>query len=291
MRVRRAMLYVPGDEWNKINKAITLNVDSICMDLEDGTALNRKESARETICKALTELDFGKSERLVRINAVGSGMEISELNAVLPHHPNGIVIPKIETVDQLNIIDGVISDFEIANGSEPGEIRILAVVESAKGILNLREIAAHPRLDAIIFGAEDFTANIGAKRTANAWEVLYARSCVVITAVAYDKQAIDMVSINFREPITLKIEAIAGASLGFTGKQIIHPSQVNIVQDAFTPSTEEIAEATALVNAFHEHQSAGAGAFEFDGRMIDMPILKQAQKVLDRAAAAGKLIA
>ena len=290
MRVRRALLYVPGDEWNKINKAITLNVDSICMDLEDGTAANRKEAARETVCKALDELDFGQSERLVRINAVGSGLELAELAAVLPHHPDGIVIPKMETIAQLEVVDRVISTFEAENGLPAGSIRVLVVVESALGILNLREIAAHQRLDGIIFGAEDFTANIGAKRSTNAWELLYARSSVVTAAVAYEKQAIDMVSINFREPVTLRIEASAGASLGFTGKQIIHPNQVNIVQEAFTPSQEEIADASALIDAFNAHQAAGAGAFEYNGKMIDMPLLKQAQKVLDKAHAAGKVL-
>lgn len=284
------MLYVPGDEWNKINKAITLNVDSICMDLEDGTALNRKAAALETACKALDELDFGRSERLVRINAVGSGMEMDELSAVLPHKPDGIVVPKVDSATQLEVVSAVIGQFEQSNGLADGNIRLLAVVESAMGILNLREIVAHPRLDAVIFGAEDFTANIGAKRTSNAWEVLTARSSVVIAATAYEKQALDMVSINFREPVTLKIEAAAGATLGFTGKQIIHPNQVNPVQEAFTPSDSEIAEAHALINAFHAHQSEGAGAFEHEGKMIDMPILKQAEKVLDRALAAGKVL-
>ena len=290
MRVRRAMLYVPGDEWNKINKAVTLNVDSICMDLEDGTAIDRKASALVTVCKALDELDFGRSERLVRVNPTQPGTVNQEIEAVLPHKPDGIVLPKLESPQQLDEASQQISQFEQQNSLETGTIRLLAVVESALGILNLREIAMHPRLDAIIFGAEDFTANIGAKRTSNGWEVLYARSAVVTAATAYEKQPIDMVSINFRDPVTLRIEAMAGASLGFTGKQIIHPNQVATVQDAFSPSPDEIAEASALVAAFRQHEAAGAGAFEYLGKMVDMPILKQAQKVLDRAKAAGKLV-
>jgi len=290
MRVRRAMLYTPGDEWTKINKAITLNVDSICMDLEDGTAANRKLSARATVCKALDELDFSKSEKLVRINSVGSGLEMDELREILPHLPDGIVIPKTETVAQVDLVSKVIDDFERTNDRPLNGIRILVVVESALGLLNLRDIVAHPRLDGIIFGAEDFTANIGAKRTVTGWEVLYARSTVVTHAAAYDKQAIDMVSINFRDPITLKVESAVGASLGFTGKQIIHPSQVQPVQEAFTPSSKEIDEAANLIKAFREHEELGNGAFEYEGKMIDMPILKQAQNVIDRAIAAGKTL-
>lgn len=288
MRVRRAMLYTPGDEWNKINKAISLNVDSICMDLEDGTAASRKVAARATIIKALDELKFGRSEKLVRINPVGSGLEEEELNEILPHRPDGIVIPKIENIGQIESISSRIGTFEQENGLPNGQIRLLVVVESAIGLLNLREIAAHPRLDCVIFGAEDFTANIGAKRTNTGWEVLFARSTVVTCAAAFEKQAMDMVSINFRDPVTLKIESAAGASLGFTGKQIIHPSQAQPVQEAFTPSDKELEEAAALIKAFRENEANGAGAFEYEGKMIDLPILKQAEKMIERGLAAGK---
>ena len=289
MKSRRALLYMPGDDWNKINKAISLHVDTICMDMEDGTALNRKTYARATIAKALQDLSFGKAEKLARINAVGSGFEYEDITTVLPCHPDGIVIPKIEALEQVQWASEIIETVELANGWPVNSIRILVGVETARGILNLKEIASHPRLDALIFGAEDFAANIGATRSRAAWEVMYARSAVVTHAAAFDLQAIDMVFIDFRDPLNLKIEAAQGAAMGFTGKQIIHPNQVQPVQEAFTPSQAAIQYAARVVETFEAHQAEGAGAYELDGKMIDMPLLKNAQKVLERARAAGKL--
>ena len=289
MRARRALLYMPGDDWNKINKAITLHVDSICMDMEDGVALNRKSYARATIAKALQELSFGKAEKLARINAIGSGFEKDDIETVLPAHPDGIVIPKIETPEQIEWASAIIEEAELANGWPINAIRILVGVETARGILNLKEIASHPRLDGLIFGAEDFAANIGATRSRAAWEVMYARSAVVTHAAAFDLQSIDMVFIDFHDNLNLKIESAQGLAMGFTGKQIIHPTQVHIVQEAFTPSDTAVEYARRVVETFEDHQSHGAGAYELDGKMIDMPILKNAQKVLSRAKAAGKI--
>jgi citrate lyase subunit beta-like protein len=289
MKARRALLYMPGDDWNKINKAITLHVDSICMDMEDGTALNRKAYARATIAKALQELPFGKSEKLARINAIGSGFEKDDIEMVLPQHPDGIVIPKIESADQIQWASEIIETVELANGWPVNAIRILVGVETAKGILNLKEIAAHPRLDGLIFGAEDFAANIGAIRSRAAWEVMYARSAVVTHAAAFNLQAIDMVFIDFRDTLNLKIEAAQGAAMGYTGKQIIHPAQVQTVQEAFTPSDSAIDYAKRVAETFEAHQAEGTGAYELDGKMIDMPLLRNAQRVLDRAKAAGKI--
>jgi citrate lyase beta subunit len=288
MKARRALLYMPGDDWNKINKAITLHVDSICMDMEDGAALNRKTQARDTIARALRELSFGKSEKLARINSIGSGFEKDDIATVLPCHPDGIVIPKIEALDQIQWASEIIEEAELANGWPVNSIRMLVGIETARGILNLKEIAAHPRLDGLIFGAEDFAANIGATRSRSAWEVMYARSAVVTHAAAFDLHAIDMVFIDFRDTLNLKIEAAQGAAMGYTGKQIIHPSQVQPVQEAFTPSPADIEYAKRVVETFEAHQAEGAGAYDLDGKMIDMPILKNAQKVLDRARAAGK---
>lgn len=288
MHPRRALLYMPGDDWKKITKSITLGVDCICMDMEDGTALNRKAEARATIARALQELHFGKSEKLARINSVGSGLEKDDIEAVLPYRPDGIVIPKVETYDQIQSVSETIETAELAYGWPVNSIRILVGVETARGILNLKEIAAHPRLDAIIFGGEDFAASIGAVRTAEAWELFYARSAVVTACAAYGLQAIDIVTIDFKNTDFVFSEAMSGARMGFTGKQIIHPAQVEPVQAAFTPSAEAIAYALRVVETFEANQKAGKGAYDLDGKMIDMPLLKNAQKVLDRARAAGK---
>ena len=165
----------------------------------------------------------------------------------------------------------------------------MAGVETPKGILNLKEIASQPRLEALIFGGEDYAASVGATRTPGAEELLYARSAVVAACAAYGLQAIDMVSVNFQDLEALRREARFGAQLGYTGKQVIHPNQVAPVQEAFTPDEASIQTARRLVEAFEMQQARGAGAFALDGRMIDMPLVRAAQNVLERARAAGKI--
>ena len=288
MHSRRALLYMPGDNWKMIAKSITLGVDSICMDMEDGTAVNKKAEARSTIAQALQELDFGESEKLARINSVGSGWEKDDIEAVLPYHPDGIVIPKVESFEQVEWASKIIEDAELKNGWKVNSIRILIGVETAKGILNLKEITAHPRLDAIIFGGEDFAASIGAVRTKDAVELLYARQAVIVACAANDLQPIDIVTIDYKDLEALKAEAEFGARLGFSGKQVIHPNQVQITQEAFTPSAEAIAYARRIVETFEASQKEGRGAYSLDGKMIDMPLLRHAEKVLARAKAAGK---
>ena len=289
MHSRRALLYMPGDDWKKITKSITLGVDCICMDMEDGVAVNRKAEARATIAKALQELDFGKSEKLARINSVGSGWEKDDIAAVLPYHPDGIVIPKIESLDQIQWGSEIIEAAELKYGWPINSVRMLVGVETAKGILNLREIASHPRLDGIIFGGEDFAASIGAIRSRDATELLYARQAVIVACAAFDIQAIDIVTIDFKDIESLRAESEFGARLGYAGKQIIHPAQVEPVQTAFTPSADAIAHARRIVESFEASQKEGKGAYALDGKMIDMPLVKNAQKVLERARAAGKI--
>jgi citrate lyase beta subunit len=287
MRARRALLYMPGDDRHKIEKALMLGVDCICMDLEDGVAPNRKTAARRSVAAALRDLDFGRSEKLVRINPFGSGLETEDIQAMLPFRPDGVVIPKIESPDQIQWVSGKIEAAELAHGWPVHSIRMIIIIETPKAILNLKEIAAAPRLEALIFGAEDLAASLGAVRTREAWEVFYARSAVVTAAAAFGLQAIDMVSVDFKNLDALREEALFGARMGYTGKQIIHPNQVAPVQEAFTPDDESIAQAKRLVEAFESFQKEGKGAFALDGRMIDMPLVKAAQNVLERARAAG----
>lgn len=289
MHSRRALLYMPGDDWKKIVKATTLGVDCICMDMEDGVAVNRKAEARVTIAKALRELDFGASEKLARVNSIGSGWERDDIDAVLPFRPDGIVIPKVESREQVEWGSRLIEAAELKYGWTLNSIRMLVGVETALGILNLKEIAAHPRLDGIIFGGEDYAASVGARRTREAVELLYARQAVVAACAAFGLQAIDIVYIDFKDAEGLRLEAEQGAGFGFSGKQIIHPNQVGVAQEAFTPSDEALEEARRIVETFEASQKEGKGAYALDGKMIDMPLLKNAQKTLARARAAGKI--
>ncbi|HSM69995.1 MAG TPA: CoA ester lyase [Anaerolineales bacterium] len=290
MHSRRALLYMPGDDRRKIEKATTLGVDCICMDMEDGTAVSRKAEARAVISQAMQELNFGDSERCIRINSLGSGFEQKDRASALAAEPDTIVVPKIETAEQIKWVSDQIESYELSNKLDIGSIRLLIGLETAKGILNLKEIAeADKRLEAMIFGAEDYAASVGAIRTKEGTEVLYARSAVVTACAANDLQAIDMVYIDFKDTEGLRAEAQQGAGLGFSGKQIIHPNQVTPTQEAFTPSDEAIAYAQRVVETFEASQKEGKGAYALDGKMIDMPLLRNAQKVLDRAKAAGKI--
>jgi citrate lyase beta subunit len=249
MRARRALLYMPGDDRHKIEKALTLGVDCVCMDMEDGVAPNRKTEAR----------------------------------------PDGVVVPKVETLEQIQWVSGEIEAAELACGWPMHSIRLLVMVETPKAILNLKEIASHPHLEALIFGGEDYAASVGARRTPGALELLYARSAVVTACAAHGLQAIDMISVDFKDLEALRREADFGAQLGFTGKQVIHPSQVAPVQEAFTPDEAAIESARRLVEAFEAHQAEGAGVFARDGRMVELPHVKAARCVLKRARAAGKI--
>jgi citrate lyase beta subunit len=290
MHARRALLYMPGDDLRKIYKATTVGVDSICMDLEDGVAAIRKAEARAVISNALKSLEFGKSERLARINPVKSGLEGEDLLGVLPARPDGIVIPKVEDGKQVRWVSQQIAAVEQKYGWPIGEICLIVIIESARAIVNLPDIAgSDARLQALIFGAEDFATDIGASRTREGWEVFFARSAVVTHAAAYGLQAIDMVFVDFRDSQGLSKEALQGAQMGFAGKQIIHPDQVDPVQEAFSPGEEAIAHALRIVEASASHQKAGLGAFALDGKMVDAPVVKAAEQVLARARAAGKI--
>ncbi len=281
---------MPGDDLHKIEKGAGLGVDSIIMDLEDGVALGNKAAARQTIVQALQSVQFGRSERLVRINAIGTGLEYDDLKVTLPDHPDGIVIPKVEHAEQVQQISEQITIVERRQHWPLGVIRLLALVETARGIVNLKEIAASDsRLDALIFGAEDLAGDIGATRTPEGWEVFYARSAVVTHAAAFGLQAIDTVHVNLTDIDGMVSQSEQALRMGYTGKLAIHPRQVEPITRVFTPSDDAIRKAKQLVDAYQHHQEKGIGAFTLDGKMVDTPMLRAAQRILDRARAAGKL--
>ena len=288
LRLRRALLYMPGDSRRKIEKALTLNVDCICMDLEDGVAVSQKEAARATVRQALAELDFGRSEKLVRLNAVGTGWEAGDLAATIGGRPHGVVLPKVEGPEALTWLDAQVAAAEAANGWPAGEIGLIAMIETARGVVNLKAICeATPRLQALIFGAEDLASDIGATRTAEGAEVAYARGAVVMHAAAYGLQAIDMVYVNYADGDGLAREATAAARLGFSGKQAIHPKQVEVIQAAFAPAPEAVAKARRVLEAAAAAQAQGLGAFALDDKMVDAPVIKAAETVMAKARAAG----
>lgn len=290
-RARRALLFMPGDARRKIEKGAALDVDCIIMDLEDGVAFSQKEEARRTVRTALDELDFGRSERLVRINPVSddSSMWIHDLTETIEARPDGYVIPKVQNAEQVQRVAEHITRIERKNGWHDGDIRLLAIVETAMGFVYLRDIAeSDPRLVALVFGAEDLAGDIGAKRTPDSWEVFYARSKLVLFAKAYHLQAIDTPFVGLTaDDSQLTTTTEQALYMGYTGKLAIHPNQIEPIQRMFTPTAEEIQAAKVLIAAHEKQQDDGSGVFVHEGRMVDLPMVKAAQSVLTRASAAG----
>lgn len=280
-RARRVLLFVPADDAHKSARAAASDADSVILDLEDGVAVDRKDVARDAAAAALRKLDFGRSERLVRVNPVGPGLQREDLAAVMPARPDGYVIPKVESAAQVR---------EVARRSAKHPAPLLALIESAAGLMNLREIAAaDPRLEALMFGAEDLVGDMGAVRTPEGDEVAWARGAVVVAAAAFTLQAIDTIHPDLGDDAGLKRESLRAARMGYAGKMAIHPKQIEVIAGAFTPTDEEITAAQRLVDAHARHQAAGTGVFALDGRMVDRPMVRAAERLLARARATGKI--
>lgn len=285
-RPRRSLLFCPGTERRKIDKASQLNADGVIIDLEDAAALTMKTEARECTAQALRELDFGQSERLVRINPRSSGLMADDLAATgaAGSLPDTFVLPKVESAVDVVAAADQLEPLEKAAGVSIGMTRLIAIIESARGVVNLREIAtAHPRLVALIFGADDLCGDIGATRSPGGDEVHYARSAVVIHAAAENMQVIDTPFMDLHDETRLIAETQEALAMGYTGKLAIHPKQVGPIIDAFTPSGEQVEAAKRLIAAHEAHQQAGRGVFALDGKMVDMPMVRAALRVLSRA--------
>jgi citrate lyase beta subunit len=293
-RARRALLFVPGDSARKIAKAAGSGADSVILDMEDGVALNAKAQARAVIAEGMRTHDFGRSERLIRVNPFGTAFHADDLAAAIAAHPDGIVLPKVESVEALQAVDTAIGAGERAHGLASGAIALLFMIETARAVADVRALCqaagAIARAQAVIFGAEDLAGDMGAVRTAGGLEVAYARGAVVLHAKAFGLDAIDMVYTAYTDQLGLAAEAYTAMTMGYAGKQAIHPDQIAPIQNAFTPDDAAIAAARRIAEAHEAHQAAGAGAFALDGRMIDMPVVRAAWAVLARARAAGKLV-
>jgi citrate lyase beta subunit len=225
----------------------------------------------------------------MRVNRYGSGWETDDVAHTLAAHPDSVLLPKVDSAEAVRWLDDALTAAERIHGWPLGKIELLAMIETARGVVNLKEIAsASPRLTALVFGSEDLAGDIGAIRTPAAWEVFYARSAVVTHAAAFGLQALDMVYVDYHDTDGLLREARQGAELGYSGKQIIHPNQIEPVHLAFTPDAAAIAQAQRIVDAHEQHQASGQGAFALDGKMVDMPVVKAAERVLAKAKAAGR---
>lgn len=281
---RRSLLFMPGDSARKIEKSVEVGADAIIADLEDAVAPSQKQAARETVVAAFQRLDFGPTERLIRLNPVSTSLWEDDLAQTIAARPDGYVLPKTESAAQVQALSARLAELEAAHGLPVGSTRLLALVETAMGVLMAPEIAgADNRLDGLLFGAEDLAGDMGARRSREGWEIFYARGAVVIAAAAHGLPAVDTVYIDLADTDGLAAECRLARNLGFAGKLAIHPRQVAVINHAFAPSPEEVAAAERLIAAFESRLAAGSGVFEMDGKMIDMPMVLAARKVLARA--------
>ncbi|KAJ2076500.1 hypothetical protein H4R24_005665 [Coemansia sp. RSA 988] len=282
-RLRRALFYVPCSEPRKIRKAQQSIADCVMYDLEDGVATSYKEHARTLLAEAAAGSQRG-AEVGVRINAVGSGLEDDDLHAALQtQRLDVLLIPKVESAADVQYVCRAI------DRAGRSSVRVIASIESARALVNIHNIAqADPRIDALLFAAEDYCADAGVVRTATRRELYHARAVVSTAAHAFRLQAIDMVAMDFRNNDVLREEAEEAVSMGFTGKQVIHPAQLSVVQRCFAPSSDAMLHARRIVDGFRKSCGTGHGAFELDGKAVDMPVVKHALRVLRRAELADE---
>lgn len=290
MTLRRSIHFVPGGNDKMLNKALSLPADSLILDLEDSVTPERKEAARSEVCDWLQDTNFGKQERLVRINPMDSAWGRNDLEAVLQHNPDGIVLPKVLDLKAVQAIDQLIVNQENVTGKDFSKVKLLLIgTELAAAVFNLQEMATHPRVNGVTWGAEDLSVSLGARakrdEEGNYLEVFsFVRSMCLLSAVAAEVQPIDAVYVDIKNTAGLEKECNMAADMGFTAKLTIHPDQIEIVNRAFTPTEAEIEHANALVAAFEENQAEGKMAFSFNGAMVDVPHLRRAKQILAVAA-------
>lgn len=276
---RRSVLFSPGDQADLLQKAPESGADVVVFDLEDAVAPPAKTEARETVRSVVDSID-ADCELCVRINPLDSGGE-ADVEALAGRDGiDSIMLPKVSEPAVVSRVRERLAD---AGLTWP----ILALVETAAGVLNAKAIADASGVDALLFGAEDLSADIGATRTDGGAEIGYARQRVVLAASAAGVDAVDTLVTDFEREDYLRAETDRAVQFGFDGKMAIHPAQVPVINDGFTPSEERIEWARRVVDAAEEAESAGRGVVAVDGEMIDAPLVAQAEQVLERAAAAG----
>ena len=292
-RLRRAVHFVPGANEKMLNKSLALEADTLVLDLEDAVTPDNKDAARETVTDWLRQVDFGRQERMVRMNPLDTPWGVADLEVTMRGRPDSYLVPKVRTRDDVLKIHTIISRMEREYGYPQGEVKLVVLAtETPEGLLNIKDFGSCPRVDALSWGAEDLSAAIGARRNraedGSFLEVFrYARIMTLLAATAAGVQPLDTVFVDIRDGAGLRQECIEGAWMGFTGKITIHPSQVGVVNEVFTPSAQEVAESQELLAAFEENQKAGKMAFSFKGQMVDVPHLTRARTILERAKQAG----
>ncbi len=283
---RRSRLYLPGNTPKLSLNAGVYGADGIILDLEDSVAADKKFEAAILVRNTLRATDFYGAERMVRINQGEKGL--TDLEFVVPHFVNLILVPKCEGAEQLRAINTRIEELQ-KNSGVTHPIHLMPILESAKGVLNAYEIAAADNVVALAIGLEDYTADLGVQRTEAGTESFFARSQLVNAATAAGIQAIDSVFSDVSNMELLAEVVTKSKALGFNGMGCIHPRQIKVVHENYAPGAAEIESAKKIVNAFHIATEKGLGVVSLGSKMIDPPVVKRAQTTIDMAIDVGLL--
>jgi citrate lyase subunit beta/citryl-CoA lyase len=280
-RLRRTRLYIPGNEPHFFLNAGLHKPDCIILDLEDSVAPAEKDAARFLVRNALTSINFGDAERMVRINAFPMGLE--DLRQIVHCNVQTILIPKCESATQVEEVDQEIN-INLKQHNIERKIFLIPIIESALGIVKVFEIASASKWNcSLAIGLEDYTADIGVERTKEGKESLFARSNVINAAKASGIQALDSVFSDVNDEEGLRQSVLETKAIGFEGKGCIHPRQIKVIHDAFAPTPKEVEHAQRIVDAFNEAQRNGSGVVALGSKMIDAPVVKRAEHILSLA--------
>jgi citrate lyase subunit beta/citryl-CoA lyase len=278
------MIFVPGNNPAMVQNAGILGADAIIFDLEDAVSQEEKDAARILVRNALTDVDYGRCMKTVRINSVDHPCWIEDIAEMAKAKPDAIVLPKAQRVEDINMVQQALEQHE----HETGEIGIIPLIETAEGVERVFDIlCCSPRIKAVIFGAEDYTADIGATRTKEGAEIMYARCRILNAAAAAGVEAIDTPFTDVDDLDGLRADVMLAKSLGFAGKALISPRHCKTVKEIFAPTDEEIEYALRVIRTIREAEAGGKGVVSLDGKMIDAPIVLRAKKVLQRAGMEG----
>lgn len=282
-------MFVPGNNPGMMQDAFIYGPDSIMLDLEDSVTMAEKDTARLLVYNALKTIDYGDTEMVVRINPLSTPYGKKDIEAVVKAGVDVIRMPKTETADEVREVEAEIEKVERELGCL-GRTQIMAAIESALGVVNAYAIAtASPRMMGIALGAEDYCANLKTERTPEGTELLLARQTIVVAARAAGIDALDTVYSNLNDMETFRKEVETIKKMGFDGKSIINPRQIEIVNEVFTPSQKAIDKAIAVVGAIKEAERRGSGVIALNGKMVDKPVVIRAQRTIELAIAAGVL--
>lgn len=287
-RLRRTMMFVPGNNPSMMQDAYIYGADSLMLDLEDSVTLAEKDAARRLVYHALKEVNYGTTEMVVRINPLNTPYGVKDIEAVVKAGVDVIRMPKTETAEEVKEVEAEIERVEREIGVPVGKTQIMAAIESALGVINAYSIAtSSKRMMGIALGAEDYCANLKTNRSKDGTELLLARETIVVAARAAGIDALDTVFSDMNDMETFKNEVAFIKKLGFDGKSIINPRQIDIVHEIFAPSQKEIDKARLILNAIKEAERKGSGVISLNGKMVDKPVVIRAQRCIDIAIASG----